>query len=100
MPANCGIATALDACGGIPTIAYRDQGPFRGLCVGVTVIQRTWDWLATVEAATQMKPIIYSYPSWFATFGFTDPRLTAYPLWIASPYSSTCATVPAPCGPL
>jgi lysozyme len=61
-----------------------------------TVIQRTWDWLTTVEAATQMRPIIYSYPSWFATFGFTDPRLTAYPLWIASPYSTTCATVPAP----
>jgi GH25 family lysozyme M1 (1,4-beta-N-acetylmuramidase) len=61
-----------------------------------TVIQRTWDWLHAVEAATGVKPIIYSYPTWFATFGFTDPTLTEYPLWIADPNSPTCASVPAP----
>jgi lysozyme len=61
-----------------------------------TIIQETWDFLDTVEAATGVKPFIYTYPSWFATFGFTDPRLTDYPLWIASPSSPTCASVPAP----
>src|SRR5205823_10572395 len=60
-----------------------------------TIIQRVWDWLDTVEAATHMKPIIYTYPSWFASFGFTDPKLTDYPLWIAGS-SMGCAQVPAP----
>jgi lysozyme len=61
-----------------------------------TIIQGVWDWLDTVEAATGMKPVIYSYVSWFGDFGFTDPRLTEYPLWIASVASPTCAAVPAP----
>jgi lysozyme len=56
--------------------------------------QRIFDWLDTVEQATGRKPIIYSYPSWFAAVGMTDPRLAAYPLFIAS-YNS-CATIPQP----
>lgn len=56
--------------------------------------QRIFDWLDTVEQATGRKPIIYSYPSWFADVGMTDPRLAAYPLFIAS-YNS-CATIPQP----
>jgi lysozyme len=61
-----------------------------------TIIQGVWDFLDTVEAATGFRPIIYSYPSWFASFGFTDAKLTNYPLWIASPQSNKCASVPAP----
>jgi len=60
-----------------------------------TIIQRVWDWLGAVEAATGMKPIIYTYPSWFATFSWNDPALTQYPLWIAGS-SMGCAQVPAP----
>lgn len=59
-----------------------------------TMQQRIFDWLDTVEAATGRKAILYSYPSWFGDLQFTDPRLTNYPLFIAS-YNS-CATVPAP----
>jgi lysozyme len=53
------------------------------------------DWLATVEAATGRKPIIYSYPSWFQDVGFTDAQLAQYPLFIAT-LNPTCAKVPAP----
>jgi lysozyme len=59
-----------------------------------TLIQRTYDWLDTVEAALGRKAIIYSYVSWFSSVGFTDPKLAQYPLFIAS--YSTCASVPAP----
>ncbi|MFT3694975.1 MAG: GH25 family lysozyme [Kofleriaceae bacterium] len=59
-----------------------------------TLNQRIFDWLDTVEAATGRKPIIYSYPSWFADVKVTDSRLADYPLFIAS-YNS-CATIPAP----
>jgi GH25 family lysozyme M1 (1,4-beta-N-acetylmuramidase) len=84
------------------------QGSAGNMCLGngkngwaptATIIQGVWAWLDAVESATGMKPIIYSYVSWFATFGFTDPKLANYPLWIASPISATsgnCATVPAP----
>jgi len=59
-----------------------------------TLVQRIFDWLDTVTAATGRPPIIYSYPSWFAAVGVTDAKLTNYPLFIAS-YNS-CATIPAP----
>ena len=59
-----------------------------------TLSQRVFDWLNTVEAATGRKPIIYSYPSWFADVGFTDATLANYPLFIAT-YGS-CASVPPP----
>ncbi len=58
------------------------------------LIQRTFDWLTTVQQATGRTPIIYSYVSWFAGTAFTDARLASYPLYIAS-YAS-CATIPAP----
>lgn len=59
-----------------------------------TLVQRVFDWLATVEQATGRKAIIYSYPSWFADVGLTDARLARYPLYIAT--LSTCASVPPP----
>jgi lysozyme len=59
-----------------------------------TVAQRAFDWLATVEQATGRKPIIYSYPAWFADAGFTDAKLAGYPLFIAT--YGPCASVPAP----
>jgi lysozyme len=59
-----------------------------------TLIQRVFDWLNTVEAATGRKPIIYSYPAWFADVGFTDIRLANYPLFIAT--FASCASVPSP----
>lgn len=59
-----------------------------------TLSQRIFDWLDTVQQATGRAPIIYSYPSWFQSVGFTDARLASYPLFIAS-YNS-CATIPAP----
>ncbi|MEO8552376.1 MAG: GH25 family lysozyme [Kofleriaceae bacterium] len=65
-----------------------------GWVAPATLNQRIYDWLDTVEAATGRKPILYSYPSWFAAVGVTDPKLTAYPLFIAS-YNS-CATIPLP----
>ncbi len=56
--------------------------------------QRIMDFLTTVEAATGTKAILYSYVSWFAGLGVTDPSYANYPLYIAS-YNS-CATIPAP----
>ena len=59
-----------------------------------TVASRTFDWLDTVEKATGRTPIIYSYPAWFGDVGFSDGRLTHYPLFIAT--YADCAAVPAP----
>ena len=59
-----------------------------------TLLARTFDWLATVEQATGRKPLIYSYPSWFPDVMASDPRLAAYPLFIAT--YATCASVPPP----
>jgi lysozyme len=59
-----------------------------------TMQQRIFDWLSTVETATGRKPVIYSYPAWFTDVQFSDARLTAYPLFIAT--YSTCASVPSP----
>ena len=71
-------------------------GSASGWAPSGTISQRAFDFLDTVEAATGMRPLIYSYPSWFASVGFTDPKLATYPLFIASYSSNTCATVPAP----
>jgi lysozyme len=65
-----------------------------GWVATATLVQRVFDWLATVEQATGRMPIIYSYPSWFASAKVTDARLAAYPLFNAT-YGS-CASVPAP----
>jgi lysozyme len=65
-----------------------------GWVATATMQQRIFDWLSTVEAAVGRKPIIYSYPSWFGDVMFSDARLTAYPLFIAT--YSTCASVPTP----
>ncbi len=65
-----------------------------GWVATATMQQRIFDWLSTVQAATGRTPVIYSYPSWFADVQFTDPRLTAFPLFIAT--YSTCASVPSP----
>jgi lysozyme len=70
------------------------EGSSSGWAPPATVAQRAWDFIHTVETATGMKPILYSYAAWFADVGFTDPKLAAYPLFIAS-YGS-CALVPAP----
>jgi lysozyme len=73
-------------------------GP-NGWAPTATIIQEAWDWLDTVEAATGMRPVIYSYLSWFGTFGFTDPKLATYPLWLADPPKAGmpgCFTVPTP----
>ncbi len=65
-----------------------------GWATAAVLKQRIFDWLDTVENATGRKPIIYSYPSWFAAVAMTDARLADYPLFIAS-YNS-CATIPTP----
>ena len=65
-----------------------------GWVATATMSQRIFDWLTTVEAATGRVPIVYSYPSWFADVGFTDPKLASYPLFIAT--LGACASVPAP----
>jgi lysozyme len=71
-----------------------EGGTDSGWVAPATLAQDAFDWLDTVQQATGVTPIIYSYPSWFADVTFTDPRLANYPLFIAS--YSTCATVPAP----
>ena len=69
-------------------------GSGSGWAPSATIAQRAFDWLATVEAATGARPLIYSYPSWFASVGFTDAKLATYPLFIAT--YAQCANVPAP----
>jgi lysozyme len=65
-----------------------------GWVATATLNQRIFDWLDAVQSATGRAPIIYSYPSWFASVGVTDARLANFPLFIAS-YNS-CATIPQP----
>jgi len=65
-----------------------------GWVPSATLSKRVFDWLDTVEQATGRKPLVYSYPSWFADVGFTDAKLAQYPLFIAT--LSNCADVPAP----
>jgi lysozyme len=65
-----------------------------GWVAPATLQQRMFDWLDTVQAATGVTPIIYSYVSWFADVQVTDSKLADYPLFIAS--YNPCATVPAP----
>lgn len=67
---------------------------YSGWVPPATLAQVAFDWLTTVEQATGRTPIIYSYPDWFESVGFTDPRLAQYALYIASPFA--CADVPAP----
>jgi MYXO-CTERM domain-containing protein len=59
-----------------------------------TLSNEIFDWLDTVQQATNTTPILYSYVSWFSDVELTDPRLADYPLFIAS--YNACATVPAP----
>lgn len=52
------------------------------------------DWLTTVEASLGVKPVVYTYPSfWDAHLGQSF-ALAGYKLWIAS-YGTDQATVPA-----
>ena len=55
-----------------------------------------WDWIHTVESATGMKPIVYTFASYFAQNGIDTTGLDAYPLFIAYPTSSACFEVPGP----
>jgi lysozyme len=65
-----------------------------GWVASATMAQEIFDWLTTVQQATGRTPIVYSYPDWFSDVGFTDAKLTQYPLFIAT--YGTCADVPAP----
>jgi lysozyme len=65
-----------------------------GWVATATLEQRVYDWITTVQQATGMTPIVYSYPSWFGDVSFTDAMLASYPLFIAT--YSTCASVPTP----
>ena len=58
------------------------------------LVQRVFDWLNTVQAATGKRPVIYTYPSWLSDVDFADLRLARYPLYIAS--IASCANVPSP----
>lgn len=51
-----------------------------GLSAG-ELCDRAAIWLAAVEKATQMRPIIYTYPGFWDNLGTT--RFADYPLWIA-----------------
>jgi lysozyme len=74
-----------------PNCEYKGNS---GWVPSATLAQRVFAWLDTVEKATGRKALIYSYPSWFAGVGFTDPKLAQYPLYIAT--LSNCASVPPP----
>jgi lysozyme len=65
-----------------------------GWVATATLQQRALDWLQTVQQATGVAPILYSYPSWFADTGMTATELTNYPLFIAT--YEACADVPTP----
>jgi lysozyme len=65
-----------------------------GWAPGPVLAQRIFDWLDAVEAAVGRKAILYSYSSWFGNVGFADPKLAAYPLFVAT--YGACASVPAP----
>ncbi len=83
--------TSSSQSGASPNCEYTGNS---GWAPTATMIQRIFDWLDAVETATGKKAIVYSYVSWFSAVGFTDARLTDYPLFIAS--YNQCASVPAP----
>jgi lysozyme len=65
------------------------------------IAQRMWDWVHTVEGATGMKPIVYTFASYFASSGIDTAGLEAYPLFLAevpstAPGNNACFAVPAP----
>ncbi len=64
---------------------------------------RMLQWLTAVEYATGRKPLVYTYPSFFAGTGSAGTGtnvdttgLEAYPLWIASYSGTSCFDIPAP----
>jgi GH25 family lysozyme M1 (1,4-beta-N-acetylmuramidase) len=65
-----------------------------GWVATTTLQERILDWLERVQQATGLTPIIYSYPSWFASVDLTTSALADYPLFIAT--YDTCADVPPP----
>jgi lysozyme len=94
---ECPTSPTMSDAGNYCLTGSQASGGKNGWAPTATIIQRVWDFLDTVEAGTGMRPIIYTYPSWTASFGFTDPKLATYPLWIAGHNSTmTCASVPLP----
>ena len=51
-----------------------------GWVAPATLSSEIFDWLDTVQQATNTTPILYSYVSWFSDVELTDPRLADYPL--------------------
>lgn len=47
------------------------------------ILDSATQWLSTVEKATGRRPIIYTYPSFWANNLSNSTRLADYPLWIA-----------------
>ena len=73
-----------------PMLDVEDSG---GL-PGATIAQRTREWLEIVEAATGVRPIIYTgFYFWRDTVNSAD--FTDYPLWIAH-YTKDCPNIPEP----
>ncbi len=58
---------------------------------GATVIAKMKTWLTKVEAATGVKPMVYTAPGWWAQFG-APSGLAKYPLWVAN-WGVSCPSV-------
>jgi GH25 family lysozyme M1 (1,4-beta-N-acetylmuramidase) len=81
----------LECPDGDPNCLYTGEP---GNVSGALVVSRALAWLQSVEQRTGRKPIIYSYPAWFASLGTDVSKFAHYALFIAT--LSNCASVPAP----
>lgn len=70
-----------------PMVDYEVEGP--------NPLAKLRTWLATIEGATGVTPIIYSNPNFWGLYGSSSSEFLDYPLWIAN-YEVQCPDVPAP----
>lgn len=63
---------------------------------GGTIAARAQDWLDTVEAATGVKPVVYTFYSYLSSNGVSGNGFGDQPLWIAAWSHGSCFNVPGP----
>jgi lysozyme len=67
-----------------------------GAAAGAAIAARLSGWLDPVEASAGVRPVIYTFASYFVSAGVDAAGLAAYPLFLAAPTEAACLGVPAP----
>jgi lysozyme len=67
-----------------------------GQAPAADISKRALDWLHTVEAATGMRPIVYTFNTYFSGAGVDAAPFAGYPVFIASLTTTSCYNVSSP----